>query len=283
ILGRMERGEGLLGELTTDSESGRRLRSSIVGTTESMERIANSIESGQGPLGRLLNDKAMGNQLAASLDRFETLLTQAQTGPGLAPALLNDPAMKTSFQDTLAQLNQVAKDLQGLTSGLETSEGLLPRLVYDEEFGKQVTGEIESLVKRLNEASRKLTEGKGTAAMLLNDPQIYDAVNDVIIGVNESKILRWLIRNRQKKGIEKRYEDEVKAIEDAGGTPPPLDKGPNVIEEEEMPEPLTPDPSPIPTPPPGEGSPLPRDAQIPPSPGGWEGMGEGGQGGEGSA
>ncbi|HVG09596.1 MAG TPA: MlaD family protein [Thermoanaerobaculia bacterium] len=255
ILGRMERGEGLLGELTTDSESGRRLSSSIVGTTESLQRIANTIESGQGPLGRLLNDKAMANQLASSLNRFESLLTQAQSGPGLAPALLNDPTMKASFQDTLAQLNQVAQDLQGLTSDLETSEGLLPRLVYDEEYGRQVTGKVQAIVDRLSEASSKLTQGKGTVPMLLNDPQIYDAVNDVIIGVNESRILRWLIRNRQKKGIERRYKDEVKAIESEGGTPPPLDKGPDVIEEETPPEaaPLmeaTPDPTPEPTPPP---------------------------------
>ncbi len=249
ILGRMERGEGLLGELTTDSESGRRLSASILGTTEALERIATTIESGQGPLGRLLNDKAMANQLAGSLDRFESLLTQAQSGPGLAPALLNDPTMKASFQDTLAQLNQVAKDLHGLTSDLETKDGLLPRLVYDEEYGRQVTGKVQEIVDRLSEASRKLTQGQGTASMLLNDPQIYDAVNDVIIGVNESRILRWLIRNRQKKGIERRYKDEVKAIESEGGTPPPLDKGPDVIEEE-TPAELLPEPTPEPTPPP---------------------------------
>ncbi|MEA2564777.1 MAG: phospholipid/cholesterol/gamma-HCH transport system substrate-binding protein [Acidobacteriota bacterium] len=259
ILGRMERGEGLLGELTTDSESGRRLSASILGTTEALERIASTIENGEGPLGRLLNDKAMANQLASSLDRFESLLTQAQSGPGLAPALLNDPAMKTSFQDTLAQLNQVARDLQGLTADLETREGLVPRLVYDEEYGRKVTGEVQAIVDRLSEASRKLTEGNGTVPMLLNDPQIYDAVNDVIIGVNESRILRWLIRNRQKKGIERRYKDEVKAIESEGGTPPPLDKGPDVIEEETpaelMPEPT---PEPTPTPPPPEKRDAPR-------------------------
>jgi hypothetical protein len=33
-------------------------------------------------------------------------------------------------------------------------------------------------------------------------------VQDVIIGVEESRLLRWLIRNRQKKGIETRYEEE---------------------------------------------------------------------------
>ena len=62
ILARMERGEGLLGELTSDSESGRRLKESLLGTAESMERIANRIETGEGPLPRLLNDRQMADR-----------------------------------------------------------------------------------------------------------------------------------------------------------------------------------------------------------------------------
>ncbi|HYN22264.1 MAG TPA: hypothetical protein VE078_14990, partial [Thermoanaerobaculia bacterium] len=265
ILSRMERGEGLLGQLTTESESGRRMSASLVGASESLQRIANKIEAGEGPLGRLLNDQAMADQLASSLDRFEALMVQAQSGPGLAPALLNDTEMKTSVQDTLAQLHQVSKDLKQVTGNLETSEALLPKLVNDDEYGREITQELREIVNRLNEASLKLTQGKGTASMLLNDPQIYDAVNDVIIGVNESRILRWLIRNRQKKGIEKRYEGERQEMEERGETPPPLDKGPDVVEET-PPEALTPDPSPAPpsTPAPGEGRPH-TPVQDPPS------------------
>lgn len=226
ILARMERGEGLLGELTSDSESGRRLKESLIGTAETMRRIADRIETGEGPLPRLLNDRQMGDRLASSLDRFESLLAQAQSGPGLLPGLLNDPSSKQKFDDTLATLNQMSKDLQGFTADLETSDALLPRLVNDEEYGREITGKLNEIVDRLNEISLKLSQGEGTAAKLINDPQIYDAVNDVIIGINESRILRWLIRNRQKKGIEKRYEDTRKSMEEQGITPPPLDSGP---------------------------------------------------------
>jgi phospholipid/cholesterol/gamma-HCH transport system substrate-binding protein len=266
ILGRMERGEGLLGELTTDTESGRRLRGSLLGTSESLQRIANKIETGEGPLGRLLNDRAMADKLAGSLDRLDGILAQAQSGPGLAPALLNDPAMKETFQNTLAQLNQVARDLQGLTADLETSDALLPRLVNDEEYGREVTGKIQEVVDRLNEVSLKLSRGEGTVPKLLNDPQIYDAVNDVIIGVNESRLLRWLIRNRQKTGIEKRYEDRRREMEKTGQTPPPLDRGPDVVPEETPPPPATMETPALPeeTPPPA-GEPQPEATPPPPA------------------
>lgn len=256
ILGRMERGEGLLGELTTNTESGQRLKDSLIGTSESMRRIADRIENGEGPLGRLLNDKAMADKLAASLDRLDQVIASVQEGPGLAPALINDPQMKASVQDTLTQLNQVAHDLHAFTADLETSDALLPRLVNDEEYGRQITGKVQQMVDQLNEVSLKLTRGDGTVAKLLNDPQIYDAVNDIVIGVNESRILRWLIRNRQKKGLEKRYDDTRKEMKEQGVTPPPIDAGPDMTEtpppvEETPPAVETPaPPSPEPTPPP---------------------------------
>ncbi|HSG40204.1 MAG TPA: MlaD family protein [Thermoanaerobaculia bacterium] len=246
ILNRMERGEGILGQLTKDTPQSRRLQESLVGTSESMERIALTIENGQGPLPRLLNDPAMAAQLSRSLDRFETILAKAETGEGLLPGLLNDPATRVQFNDTLASLQGVARDLQEFTADLETSDALLPRLVKDEEYGRQVAEQLRQFVTRLNEVSYKVSEGQGSAAKLINDPQIYDAVNDVIIGVNESRMLRWLIRNRQKKGIEKRYNVTKDAIENAGGTPPPLDKGPETVEE----PPPAPEASDPPEPPP---------------------------------
>jgi hypothetical protein len=102
-----------------------------------------------------------------------------------------------------------------------------------------------------------VSRGDGTAAKLINDPQIYDAVNDVIIGINESRILRWLIRNRQKKGIEKRYEDTKKTLEEQGVTPPPLDSGPDVTTEPppNESEPTEPSSEPVEAPPPPPGEP----------------------------
>ena len=63
----------------------------------------------------------------------------------------------------------------------------------------------------------KLNDGDGTVPRLVNDPAVYDSINDILIGVNESKFLRWLIRNRQKKGIKKRYQEEL--AEAPPGTP----------------------------------------------------------------
>ncbi|MFL6234461.1 MAG: hypothetical protein ACJ76N_15115, partial [Thermoanaerobaculia bacterium] len=241
ILQRMERGEGILGQLTSDTPQGRRLQGSLVNTSESLERIANTVEHGNGPLPRLLNDRAMADQLAGSLDRFQTLLDKAQNGPGLLPGLLNDPSEKARFDETLASLHEVARNLQAFSADLQSNDdALLQRLVKDKEYGREVAEQLRQFVKNLNDVSAKLDRGDGTAAKLINDPKIYDAVNDIIVGVNQSRVLRWLIRNRQTKGIEKRYDDTRKEIEKSGGKPAPLDRLP---EENPQPEAKPPAPS----------------------------------------
>jgi phospholipid/cholesterol/gamma-HCH transport system substrate-binding protein len=261
ILTRLERGEGLLGELTSNSESGHRLRDSLIGTSETLQRVANKIDRGQGPLPRLLNDRGLANQLGQSMDRLQGLLTKAESGDGLLPGLLNDPKAKAQLDETLASLRQATQNLQGFTANLEKSNAVLPRLVKDEAYGREITEQLRQTVQNLNEVSRKLSRGNGSAAKLINDPQVYDAVNDIIVGVNQSKLLRWLIRNRQKKGIEKRYDATKKAIEQSGGKVEPLDAGPDEppsprpplrdVTPETTPTPAATPPEPAATPPPG--------------------------------
>jgi phospholipid/cholesterol/gamma-HCH transport system substrate-binding protein len=257
ILGRLERGQGFLGEMLSDSEASRQLKTSLLGSVDSLHRVADRIENGPGPLPRLLNDRRMADKLSASLDRLEGILAQAQNGPGLVPGLLNDPSTKAKFDDTLANLNQVARDLHGFTADLNKSDGLLPRLVNDKAYGREITGKVSQIVDHLNDVSSKLSEGNGTAAKLINDPKIYDAVNDIILGVNDSRLLRWLIRNRQKKGIEKRYDDTRKTMELEGRTPPPLDSSepPPLLRapQEAPPAPQNPAPAPA-APPPADSS-----------------------------
>ena len=56
--------------------------------------------------------------------------------------------------------------------------------------------------------SERIAHSQGTLGLLIADPEIYEAMNDIIVGVDESSMLRWLVRNRQQKGIKKRYDAE---------------------------------------------------------------------------
>jgi phospholipid/cholesterol/gamma-HCH transport system substrate-binding protein len=215
ILGRMERGEGMLGQLTVESEEGDKMRASLTGALDSIQRIAGEIENGRGPLGRMIGDEALGNSFAGSIARFEAALGKLESGPGVLPAMLNDPQTKARFDAALDNLGAASKDVAAIAADFKSGDGLLPRLVHDEQYGREITDELRQLVQRLNLVASRLEQGEGTAGKLISDPAIYEAVNDIIIGINESKLLRWLIRNRQQKGIEKRYGDEQRTEEAA--------------------------------------------------------------------
>jgi len=229
ILGRIDRGQGLIGELTSDSDSGRQMKASIFETLDNVNRVAAKVEHGDGPLARLLNDRALADRLASSIAGLDSVVASAKSGQGLIPGLLNDPATRQSYDQTIASLQKVAADLQKVAGDLETGNGLVPKLLHDEAYAREVSGKVRDLVDRLDAVATKLDRGKGTAAELINDPKIYDAVNDILVGVNDSRLLRWLIRNRQSAGIKKRYDaaggprrPDGKAGDGTAEPPPPV-------------------------------------------------------------
>src|SRR4029453_19191819 len=134
--------------------------------------------------------------------------------------LLNDPATKEKLDSTLDGLAKATKSLSAVADDLSSGDGLLPKLIHDPEYGREVSADLQQLISRLNLVSKRLSEGDGTAAQLINDPEVYLAIKDILVGVNESKFLRWLIRNRQEKGIEKRYHEE-RQKQGEEPTPPP--------------------------------------------------------------
>lgn len=225
ILERMDQGNSVLGLLMAPLPDDRRDRDvfdSLYSILDSVDRIALALDEGRGPLARLLLDEEMGSSLQRSMTRFENLMTAAESGDGLVPSLLHDTELRDSVARTVQNLEQSSAEIQQFVERFESGDGLVRRLVEDEEYAERVLGQLESAVGRLDKLSAEITEGDGTVARLLADPEVYDALNDVIVGVNESRMLRWLIRNRQKAGIEKRY-DEARETEEADSETPRAD------------------------------------------------------------
>ena len=210
ILERVDRGEGLVGELTT-GQSGK-ISDRIDQTLASAQRVIDQVEHGRGALGRMVSDRQLGDQLANAVGRLQSVLEQADRGDGMVATLLRDPAAKADFQATLTDLKQSSASLRAWTKRVESNDTLMNKVMTDEAFGQRAGKDLESIIHDLSNVAAKLDRGEGSAAKLINDPAIYDAVNDIIVGVKDSKMLGWLIRNRQKKGIEIRYNAAQKEL-----------------------------------------------------------------------
>ncbi|MFQ5525620.1 MAG: MlaD family protein [Thermoanaerobaculia bacterium] len=208
ILHRVEAGEGLLGELLMASEAGERVKKSVVDTVSNLESISGRLARGEGTIGTLLADDRLATRLEGSLERLEALLEQIESGEGALPALLSDPEIKDELVETLASLRTAAEGTERIVADFHDNEGLLQRFLNDEAFADEVGEDLRELIRNLNLVSEKLEKGEGSLGKILNDPHLYEAMDDIVVGINESKLLRWLVRNRQKAGIEKRFDDQ---------------------------------------------------------------------------
>jgi phospholipid/cholesterol/gamma-HCH transport system substrate-binding protein len=226
ILGRVDRGEGLIGEMTSTPETKQRLTDTLLTTLNKTNAALAHIESGHGVLGRLIYDDAYGDQLTGSINSaaqsLQTVTASVQrsfdSGNGTLPALLNDPEGKKRVTELVENLRLTSQNLATFSATLQTGEGIVPRLINDKAYGDQALAQFTLLVAQLNEVVHKVNAGEGTAGKLIADPSVYESVNDILIGINESKMLRWLIRNQQQKGIEKRYDTE----REKPPAPPPI-------------------------------------------------------------
>ena len=214
ILGRTEEGKGFLGALTTDSPESGRLGDDLHGTLGNLNAILSKVNNGKGLAGRLIDEKygretgdSLRGALASVQHVFGRIDEQMQSNTGVIPALLADPEGKKKVLALLDNLSTAAVSVATVATQLEKGNGAIPLLIHDETFGKELTRNLQNFSRRLDSIGKKLDEGTGTAGKLINDPAIFDAANDVIVGVHESKFLRWLVRDRQKSGIKKRYDE----------------------------------------------------------------------------
>jgi hypothetical protein len=205
-------------------------------TLNKTNAMLKQIESGQGVAGRFIYDEAYATQLTGSLNAsvrsLETITGSVQSSfennTGALPALLNDAEGRRRVVMLIENLEITSARLAAFSEGMEKGQGLVPRLMNDQAYADETLKEFSGLVRQLSETAHKLNEGEGTAGKLISDPAVYESINDILIGINESRMLRWLIRNRQGKGIETRYEraregDGTPAEPQATPVPEPAD------------------------------------------------------------
>lgn len=216
ILARTEKGKGLVGELTSDSERGRQIGSNLNQTLKQLSVTLEKINSGKSLAGKLIADEKYGRENGQALSGaitsasklFGKLSTAMDKRDGALPALIADPDGKKKIYALIDNLSQAGVSLARVSSELDRGKGLLPVLLHDESFSQDFRRHLSNLAEHLDAVSAKLDSRDGTLGKFLSDPSLYDAANDIVVGVNESKLLKWLIRDRQKKGIKERYDKE---------------------------------------------------------------------------
>jgi phospholipid/cholesterol/gamma-HCH transport system substrate-binding protein len=143
ILQGIDRGEGLLGQLTRRGDSGRELIENLRVSVEqgrraaeSIRRTAEKIERGEGALGTFIQDPHSGREI-------------------------------------LTRVERTAANLEEVTRRLRDDKGLLQRLIEDRSYADRVLSNVENITRDLAQITAKIERGEGTLGALVHDPELY--------------------------------------------------------------------------------------------------------------
>ena len=216
ILGPLERGEGLLGRMIHDPDFGTRAVEALTESFRDLEVITEQIRSGEGFVGRLLFDDEFAarlDDLGASMKLLSSTLESLGNKEGAVGAMLEEGG---AGEQAIEEIRDAAASLKRTSMKLESEEGLIGKL-SDPEYAERVTADLEGLLRNLREITDKINRGEGTVGALINSRTVYEGMEEIVAGVNDSGFARWLMRRYQKKGI--KAEEKQAAAEETEPVP----------------------------------------------------------------
>lgn len=225
ILHRIEAGEGLLGELTRSPEGEEAFSDVARSTVTELRDIMQKINAGEGLLGRMISDPALGDELAATARSLQatgaTIAADLERTDSAYAVLFRDPEAAALLRETISAVRDASEAMAAAFEELSTGQGTLPRLMQDKEYADDFLDDLQALTSHLRSVMEKLDEGEGTAGAFLNDPLLYQDLENVVRGVENSAVTSWFIRNRRKSGEKSQAAEEAAGAQQSppGGTP----------------------------------------------------------------
>jgi phospholipid/cholesterol/gamma-HCH transport system substrate-binding protein len=210
ILGALERGDGLMGQMISDPEFGQQGLAALRGALENLEVLTSDILEGQGFAGRLLYDESFTSRvdtLSETLDGLADMIARASAGEGGVGAMF---ATDGAGQQAIEDFREAASRIRIMSERLNSKEGLLGRLINDPEYSEAVARDVRATFSNLAEITDKINSGQGTLGRLINERELHDSAEEIIVGVDDSKFARWVLRHYRKKGI-KAEEEQAEA------------------------------------------------------------------------
>jgi phospholipid/cholesterol/gamma-HCH transport system substrate-binding protein len=158
--------------------------------------ILNKANSGEGTLGRVINDESLYRNLDATVAETKSTMTRLQTtldkinkGQGSAGKLLNDPALYNSLNKTVAQLEAISTDIR-------SGKGSAGKFVSDDALYNETraavadlrvsAAKINAIADDFKVISTDLAAGKGSAGKFFKDEQLYDDARDTLARFNST-------------------------------------------------------------------------------------------------
>lgn len=180
--------------LTQLTETGNDLLEQINRLAEPANEILNKANSGEGTLGRIINDESLYRELDTAvvetrqtMTRLQRTIDRINSGEGSAGKFINDPELYNSLNRTVAQLESISADIKA-------GRGSAGKFVNDEALYNETRDAVAELRRSAEKISgiaddvklitTDIREGRGTAGKVFRDEQLYDEVKNAVARFN---------------------------------------------------------------------------------------------------
>jgi len=181
IVDSVQSGKGSVGKLINDPELYDRANASVA----ELHTLEANLNSGRGTIGKLMTDDTLYNRLNATAGRLQNIADQLDSGKGTAGKLLKDDSLYKNLNSTLVHANSIMSEA-------DAGKGALGLMLKDPQFRSQ----LSDTVKQVDTLIAGVNNGKGTLGKLTNDDQAYTNLNQLLSGSTE---LVTAIRKDPKK------------------------------------------------------------------------------------
>ena len=159
LIDTINNGQGTIGRLIKDPA----LANKFVRIADDLAAITGNIREGKGSLGQLITDDTLANKLTSTVDHFNNIATALDAGKGTAGKFLKDDKLYDN-------LNTAVKSANDLLSQINSGKGALGKLTEDPAFAKK----LDDTVTHLDNLLADVDAGKGTAGQLFKNRSLYD-------------------------------------------------------------------------------------------------------------
>ena len=173
----IETGEGTVGRFINDDT----LYNRIDATVANAERLVAQISEGEGTLGQLLRSRELYDNVNESVVKLQRVADQIESGEGTVGKLLRDPTLYQNAEQLMAKGSTLVDNGTTLVDNINRGQGTLGKLVTDDTLHQR----INSAVGNLDALLTDVRQGDGTITRLLHDPTLYETLNMTSVEVRE--------------------------------------------------------------------------------------------------
>jgi len=202
IVKKINTGEGTMGRLVNDEALYDNLNAAI----RESQSLLNEITHGKGSAGKFVNDPVLYDNLTRTVGQLEGIAADLHEGRGTAGKLFTDEALYNETRATISKLNQSADQINGMVADIKAGKGSFGKLLTDEQFyndARSAIAKFNTTAERIDNVVAGAQRGEGTLGKLITDDQLYSNVNQLS---SESVKLLYDFRQNPKKYLTIKFQ-----------------------------------------------------------------------------